>query len=295
MIFFILFVTSKIPCYDYGESGGMEEGKFNSASNKIRVNKIIDDMTLFDDDLMSHVFDNNIEATELLLRIILEEDIKVISVTGQDELKNPIVDGRDVTLDVHAAEANGRKINVEVQGNSKGAAVERARFHSSMIDVRMLKTKQDFSELKNSYVIFFYKRDKFKEGLPIYHVERIVRETGKPFNDGSHIIYVNGSYKGEGDLARLIEDFHQKNPADMHYKALSDGVKHFKEIEKGRENMCDSVEKYAKERADEREIMTKIDIAKNLIKDVGLSMDQVFKALEIRKDQQDFFLSQVQK
>ena len=275
--------------------GGMEEDKFNGTNNKRRVNKIIDDMTLFDDDLMSHVFDNNIEATELLLRIILEEDIKVISVIGQDELKNPIVDGRNVTLDVHAADATGRKINVEVQGNSKGASVERARFHSSMIDVRMLKAKQDFSELKDSYVIFFYKRDKFKEGLPIYHVERIVRETGKPFNDGSHIIYVNGSYKGEGDLARLIEDFHQKNPADMHYKALSDGVKHFKEIEKGRENMCDSVEKYAKERADEREIMTKIDIAKNLIKDVGLSMDQVFKALEIRKDQQDFFLSQVQK
>ena len=75
----------------------MEEDKFNGTNNKRRVNKIIDDMTLFDDDLMSHVFDNNIEATELLLRIILEEDIKVISVIGQDELKNPIVDGRNVT------------------------------------------------------------------------------------------------------------------------------------------------------------------------------------------------------
>ena len=246
-----LFVTSKIPCYDYGESGGMEEDKFNGTNNKRRVNKIIDDMTLFDDDLMSHVFDNNIEATELLLRIILEEDIKVISVIGQDELKNPIVDGRNVTLDVHAADATGRKINVEVQGNSKGASVERARFHSSMVDVRMLKSKQTFSELKDSYVIFFYKRDKFKEGLPIYHVERIVRETGKPFEDGSHIIYVNGSYKGEGDLAKLIEDFHQKNPANMNFKALSDGVKHFKEKEKGRETMCDSVEKYAKDYAKE--------------------------------------------
>ncbi len=196
-----------------------------------------------------------------------------------------------VTLDVHATCATGKKINVEVQGNSKGAAVERARFHSSMIDVRMLKAKQDFRELKDSYVIFFYKRDKFKEGLPIYHVERIVRETGKPFEDGSHIIYVNGSYKGEDELAKLIEDFHQKNPANMHYKALSDGMKHFKEIEKGRETMCDSVEKYAKEYAEEQ----KIDIAKNLIKDLGLSMDQVFKVLEIRKDQQDYFTSQVQK
>ncbi len=290
-----LFVTSKFPCYDNGESGGMEEGKFNGINNEKRVNKIIDDMTLFDDDLMSHVFDNNVEATELLLRIVLDEDIKVISVTGQDELKNPLVDGRNVTLDVHATEANGRKVNVEVQGNSKGAAVERARYHSSMVDVRMLKAKQNFSELKDSYVIFFCKRDKFREGLPIYHIERTVRETGKPFDDGSHIIYVNGSYKGEGDLAKLIEDFHQKNPANMHYKALSNGVKHFKEKEKGRETMCDSVEKFARECADEREIMTKINIAKDLIKDEGFSLDQVLRVLKIGKNQQDYFISQVQK
>ncbi len=44
-------------------------------------------MSLFDDNLMSHVFDKNIEATELVLRIILGENIKVISVDGQDELK----------------------------------------------------------------------------------------------------------------------------------------------------------------------------------------------------------------
>ena len=45
------------------------------------LNKAIDDMTLFDDDLMSKVFDGNTEATELLLRIILErDDIKVLRV-----------------------------------------------------------------------------------------------------------------------------------------------------------------------------------------------------------------------
>ena len=34
------------------------------------VEQIVDDMNLFDDDLMSMVFDGNIPATELLLRII---------------------------------------------------------------------------------------------------------------------------------------------------------------------------------------------------------------------------------
>ena len=190
---------------------------FSGENQQKRVNKLVDDMTLFDDDLMSHVFDKNIEATELLLRIILEEDIKVIRVDGQDELKNPLVDGRNITLDVHAVDSRGKEIDIEVQGDAKGAIVKRARFHSSMVDVRMLKASQDFKKLRDSYVIFIYKKDKFKKGLPIYHIDRYVRETGENFEDGSHIIYVNGSYRGDDEIARLIEDFHQKDAEDIHY------------------------------------------------------------------------------
>ena len=49
------------------------------------INRLIDRMTLFDDDLMSRVFDKNIAATELLLRIILGRKLKVISADGQCE------------------------------------------------------------------------------------------------------------------------------------------------------------------------------------------------------------------
>jgi hypothetical protein len=46
----------------------------------------VDRLTLFDDDLMSSVFDQNVEATELVLRIILGRNIKVIRAEGQDEI-----------------------------------------------------------------------------------------------------------------------------------------------------------------------------------------------------------------
>ena len=55
-----------------------------------RVRRIIDDLTLFDDDMMSLVFDKNIPATQLLLRIILKRDIIVKSVKGQEEFKKRI-------------------------------------------------------------------------------------------------------------------------------------------------------------------------------------------------------------
>ena len=273
----------------------MKERQFYDENQQKRVNKLVDDMTLFDDDLMSHVFDKNIEATELILRIILGEDIKVICVDGQDELKNPLVDGRNITLDVHAVDSRGKEIDIEVQGDAKGAIVKRARFHSSMVDVRMLKASQDFKKLRDSYVIFIYKKDKLKKGLPIYHIDRYVRETGENFEDGSHIIYVNGSYRGDDEIARLIEDFHQKDAEDIHNKVLADGVKHFKETEEGREIMCESVKEfareYAKEYADEHDVKK----VKKLMENLQLTLEQALNALDIHGASRAYIIKQIQK
>ena len=94
------------------------------------VDQIVDEMSLFDDDLMSMVFDGNIEATELLLKIILrKDDIQVISVVGQRELQSPIVGGRDIRLDILAKDSAGKHYNVEVQKKPEGAHIRRARFN----------------------------------------------------------------------------------------------------------------------------------------------------------------------
>ena len=229
--------------------------KLNSSNlrqNPRNVNELVNELTLFDDDLMSRVFDKNIKATELLLRIILGKKVKVISVTGQNEMKNHQVGGRNITLDVDAMDENGEEIDIEVQGNSEGAHVRRARYHSSMVDSRMLKEGQAFRELKDSYVIFIYKHDKFRKGLPLYHVDRYVGETNEQFRDGSHIIYVNGNYKGNDEIGQLMQDFREKNPECMHYTELAESVKHFKEKEGGREEMSEIVERYINERVEER-------------------------------------------
>lgn len=211
------------------------------------VAKLIDDMNLFDDDLMAMVFDNNIDATTLLLKIILKrDDITVISVVGQREFQNPVVDGRNIRLDIYAKDSAGKYYNIEVQRRSDGAHVRRARFHSSVMDSRMLKKGQDFSELPDSYMIFITQTDIFKHGLPIYNINRYFDETGAPFKDGSHIIYVNGSYKGSDAIGKLMHDFGCQKSKDIYYPEIAKGVKHFKE-EGGRKIMCEAVEKYAQE------------------------------------------------
>ncbi len=218
----------------------------NGVQNDVIVNRLIDNMTLFDDNLMSLVFGQNIEATELLLRVIMERDIEVVSVQGQDEFKNSVIGGRCITLDVHAIDTDGRHIDIEVQINAEGAHVKRARYHSSMMDARMLKEGQEFKEIEDSYVIFIYDHDKVKKGLPFYHIQRRVDETGEVFGDGSHIIYVNGKYNGNDDIGQMMRDFHQCIPEQIKNEILSEAVAYYKGKE-GRGVMSDAVREYGEE------------------------------------------------
>lgn len=111
------------------------------------------------------------------------------------------------------------------------------------------------------------------------------------FADGSHIIYVNGNYKGNDAIGQLISDFHQTNPENMHYDALTQGVKHFKEVEGGHEKISEIVEKYG----DERAMKAKIVSTQNLMKNMKLTLEQALNVLEIQGDEWAVITKQLQK
>jgi len=274
-----------------------EDGRISN-QNEAKVKKIIDDLTLFDDDLMTLVFNKNIPATELILKIILGRNIRVITADAQEEMRSPIVGGRDITLDIHAIDENGEEIDIEVQGSSEGAHVRRARFHSGVMDSRMLKETDLFKILKDSYVIFIYKHDKFGKGLPVYRIERVIKETGDDFNDGSHIVYVNGNYRGDDAIGKLMEDFRATSSIGMNYKELADGVHHFKETEEGRDIMCESVKKYAEEYAveyaEEYAANSKVELVKNLMKNMKLTLEQALNATGITGKERAMITKQLQ-
>ncbi len=58
-----------------------------------------------------------------------------------------------------------------------------------MLDYHKLKKKAKYNELPETLVIFITKHDVLKDEKQIYHVERVVRETNKPFGDGTHIMF----------------------------------------------------------------------------------------------------------
>ena len=80
------------------------------------------------------------------------------------------------------------------------------------MDMNSLNPGQDFDELPASYVIFIMRDDVLGYGLPIYHIDRTIKEVRENFMDEAHIIYVNSKRQDDTELGRLMHDFHCKNP-----------------------------------------------------------------------------------
>ena len=210
----------------------------------------IQQMTLMDDLFMRFCFKDEPAAAELLLHIILgRTDLWVQSLKTEDEIVNLQTHG--VTLDIHAVDAGGIHYDIEIQSDNQGAIPKRARYYASMLDISTLPKGATYDQLAESYVIFITDKDYLGDNLPLYHVDRSVQENHKPFQDKSHIIYVNGEYRGDDALGRLVHDFQTKNLDDYYYPELKKIAAKGKVAPEGEMNMLGCVvEEYAAEVAE---------------------------------------------
>ena len=113
------------------------------------------------------------------------------------------------------------------------------------------------------------------------------------FDDGEHILYVNGAYEGETDLGKLMHDFRCIDPADMNFQTLADRARYFKESEEGVQNMCKVIEDMRNEVAVETARETKIEAIKNVMEGLQYSVKQAMDLLKIPEAEQEYYLSKV--
>lgn len=235
-----------------------------------------------DGDFMTVCLADNFEGVELILRIVLgRKDITVKSVRIQEPMKN--LQGRSAILDVHAVDNMKKEFDVEIQRKDAGAGAKRARHNSSLLDAHILKPGDDTEDIPDSYVIFITENDVMQGNQPIYPVERYVTIGKKKvlFGDGSHIIYVNGQYRGNDEIGKLMHDFSCTNPDDMNYEALAKKARYFKQDEKGVATMCKIMEDMRNEAAQKAELKNARETAIRMIKKGKMPLEEITEYIPI--------------
>ena len=206
---------------------------------------------LIDDTFFNICFDGSIECMQLLLCVFFDRtDIIVKEVVTQRSAHN--LYGRGVRFDVLAVDGDGKIYNVEIQRADEGANPKRARFNTCLIDSREVTKGTEYRDFPEVWVIFITENDIFGGKMPMYHVDRTIKELNhQSFDDAAHIMYVNGEYRAEDALGLLMHDFFCENPAQMHYKELAKRADFFKHEQKGVNAVCEIMQELMKSEREE--------------------------------------------
>lgn len=229
------------------------------------------DLRPIDDDFMRCLFKDNIPLAEFVLRIITgKQDLIITDCETQKDMKR-LAGARSICLDAYGTDSTGKRYDLEIQRQDKGADPHRARYHSGVLDIEKLHSGQDFKELPDTYTIFIIEKDFYGKGVPIYPIERMNLVTGNSFEDGEHILYINGEYRGESDIGKLMHDFNCTNANDMNFELLAERTRYFKENPKGVREMCKVMEDMRYETLKEGAINS----AKRMLEDGALTLEKI--------------------
>lgn len=265
----------------------MEKEKTPEADQALQMRyekykSILENLTIMSDAFMRNVLKKK-ECTEYILQVIMEKtDLKIVEQVIQKDYKN--LQGRSAVLDCVARDGENKQFNVEIQQDNEGASPKRARYHSGLMDMNTLNPGQDFDELPESYVIFITMDDSLGYGLPIYHIERNIREVDEKFKDESHILYVNSKIQGDTDLGRLMHDLHCKNADDMYSPVLAGRVRELKETQEGVISMCREMDQIYNDGIEEGKLEGKLEGKKETaisLAEMGMPVEKIAQAVKL--------------
>ena len=214
------------------------------------VQEIVKQLNIIDDTLFQKMAEDP-GFCEEVISTVLEQKVIVKQVTPQNSVKN--LQGRSVVLDALCELENGDECNVEVQKADDDDHQRRVRYNTSCITANITEPGTKFKDVPDVIGIYISKFDMFQSRKTVYHIDRVVRETGEVQDNGLQEIYVNTRIDDGTDIAELMKIFTESDAYDFEkFPKVSNRKKQFKESEGGKEEMCDLVENYAKQKAEEK-------------------------------------------
>ena len=244
---------------------------------------------LDDAEFLRCIFRDNLPLAQMFLRVVTRKsDLAVTALKNPKEIMRA-AGTRSICLAARAHDASGKEYVLEVHKIDCAADTFRARYSASCMDAENLNADQRYEELPETYAIFITRCDIFGKGAPIYPVERFNLTAGEVFDDGKHILYVNGAYRGDNDIGKLMHDFSCSDPDDMQIELLCETTRYYKENAEGVEIMCKAFEEVRAEAAEHERLRN----IKSIMDSLKLTAEQAMDALRIPEADRPKYLARL--
>ena len=205
------------------------------------------------DDVFFEVLADDPEVCQEILQTILEDDRLIVEdVIVQSSHRN--VWGRSVRLDALCILGDGSRCNIEVQRANSDNHLKRARYNAACIVTKNIDPGECFEKVPRVIIVYISEKDFLGYGKTIYHIDKVIRETGIAIDDGLLEVFVNMKVDDKTRIAELMKCFNKTEIDNPKFPKLSRRAKFLKESEGGMMIMCDVMEEYMEQaRQEERE------------------------------------------
>ena len=174
---------------------------------------------------------HNPEICKELLEQLLQIKIDHEEYPKLQETINSYYDSKGVRLDVYVKDSK-RVFDIEIQNSVDITLPKRTRYYQSMLDIDNLLKGEEYSELKESFIIFICQFDLFGLNLPQYTFKNICLENKElPLGDETTKIFFNSfAYDTENNLeiSAFLKYINTKIPTNDFTKKLNNLVEESK-------------------------------------------------------------------
>ena len=241
----------------------------------------------FSDDWMFQKVLHDPEICAELVERLLHISVGRVEYPELEKVIEPFYTSKGVRLDVYLKDSD-KVIDIELQSYPMDTLGKRIRYYESMLNMDALMKGQDYTLLKDSYIVFICTEDPFKNnneiyyGLPCYTFRNICEENNTvDLSDKSlKVIYNASAYEKAEDkrIREFLRFIHTQEPGEDDFnKRLSEHVAKIKENEEFRSEYAamnlhgQDIIRIAKKEASEEKA---IENAKTMLSD-KLSPDKV--------------------
>ena len=197
--------------------------------------KPIEELTLADNFMFCHTMKNEELCKELLEKLLHIKIDHIVYPELEKEL-TAYYESKSVRLDVYVKDSN-KVYDIEMQNQPSTFLPLRTRYYQSMIDVDNLLKGEDYSNLKESFIIFICTFDPFNHELPCYTFKSICKENSniELKDKTSKIIFNSTAYDKEKDVEisaflKYIKTQEATDDFTNRLKTFVEKAKHNKEL-----------------------------------------------------------------
>ncbi len=236
------------------------------------------------DDIMFRKMAEDREFVQEILRVFLEDDGLIVT-ESIPQWNGTSLQGRSVILDALAITGKGERVNIEIQKSNDDDHQKRVRYNSSVITASFTPKGIDFSDLTDVIVVFISEFDIFKGRKSVYHIDRVIRETGDIVDNGLTEVYINARVKDGTPASDLLRVFTENDNYDRKFPKTSEIKRRLKCTEEGLTYMSIRMNEYREQFREEFMAEGEAKIMAKLVNEENYDYDKALKVLGMSEEE----------